>query len=201
MPKTDNWIFDNGAFPAWVRGQIQLDVTAFYRCLNLISGSENLPYFVVVPDIINPSDPENFKRSLKFSLAHIDKIPDHIRKYFVIQPGMGINEVLPVLDKVTGLFLGGGDQKYQERTAEFWRDFTRDHGLLFHIGKVGTREGYDFAFMVGADSVDGSTPMRHQDLERITRWRAAPLGNQRRIFDYRIRNMAASIDGMGGDLL
>ena len=48
-----------------------------------------------------------------------------------------------------------------------------DHGIKAHIGKAGTGKTYTLAASAGADSCDGSTPMRHNNLDRIEKWRIA----------------------------
>lgn len=160
QPRGPDYIVDNGAFTSWIRGT-EWDEGAFYT---LLASLPHDPYFVVVPDIVAGGE-----TSLYHSLNHADRI-DYPR-YLAVQDGMSPAMIAQFLDPFDGLFIGGSIP-WKWRTAGMWATFAHQHGMKCHIGRCGCKAGYSAAEALGADSVDGSTPMRHDKLHVIPEWRA-----------------------------
>lgn len=163
-PAGASYIIDNGAFGAWTRG-IEWDEGAFYTLLHKIESTGDRPYAVVVPDVVAGG-----LASLKRSAQHIPLIPDEFPKYLPVQDGMTPAAVKPLIEDVDGIFVGG-TVAWKWRTSQLWAEFAHNAGKLCHIGRVGTKRNYSRAYAAGADSVDGSTPMRHNKLHVILEWR------------------------------
>jgi hypothetical protein len=131
--------------------------------------------------------------SLAVSLGHADRFPAGWRRYLAVQDGMRCDDVLQYLGRFDGIFVGG-TVVWKWRTAQTWIALAHDAGIPAHIGRVGTVRNYLRAAALGADSVDGSSPMRHKDFGRIDRYRA--LQAEQRQIDYRWKNLSAGITGV-----
>lgn len=187
LPQSKNYIIDNGAYPAYLKGE-RLNTQSYFSFLSkVMNGAYHPPYFVVIPDIVRGG-----MDSWKFSLEHIGKIPEQFKKYFVVQDGMYADPVEWILPNIDGLFIGGSTS-WKWRTAKQWIDMAHDHGKKCHIGRVGTQKNYLKACSLGADSVDGSTLMRHNRLIDIERWRATKRAQSR--IDHRYENLCKSVIG------
>jgi hypothetical protein len=189
-----NFIYDNGAFRAsqdYIKGKTKsprLNESLFY---SQISRMIRQPDFVCVPDIVAGG-----MNSYEFSLKHIDKIP--YNKYFVVQDGMYFDAVYYAISKCEGVFVGGSVdlnnslKGWKWDTAYHWIQRSHEIGLPCHIGRVGRLEGYFKAYDLGADSVDGSTIIRHNKLDRVKEFREL-LEGRKMIMDYREKNLARSV--------
>jgi len=164
-PNYKRYIVDNGAYRAFLQGRI-IDTNEFYAFLGKIQNCAYQPEFVCIPDIVAGGE-----KSFSFSLKHLGKIPEHFKKFWVVQDGQYpalIEET--VIDLVDGLFVGGSTV-WKWRTAENWINLAHDYKKRCHIGRVGTWRNFLRAYNLNADSVDGSTLMRHNCLHRILEWR------------------------------
>ena len=164
-PEDKNYIVDNGAYRAFLQGRT-IDTDEFYGFLGKIQNCAYPPKFVCIPDIVAGG-----AESFNFSLKHLGKIPEEFKQYWVVQDGqyptMIEETVLPIVD---GLFVGGSTV-WKWRTAENWIQLAHGHKKRCHIGRVGTWRNFLRAFNLNADSVDGSTLMRHNCLHKILEWR------------------------------
>lgn len=151
------YILDNGAWTAYSKN-IQWDEDLFYKAVSKYSNYD----FVVIPDIVAGG-----KSSLKRSIEHIDRL-EHPR-YLAVQNGINFGDCLKVVPHIDGIFVGG-DMIWKLREADYWCNFAHKYGLKCHIGRVGTKKLYDWAIQCGADSVDGSTPVRHDKIHMVTNW-------------------------------
>jgi hypothetical protein len=151
------YILDNGAFTAYSKG-IDWDEGLFYRSVKKYPNYD----FVVIPDIVAWGE-----SSLKLSIEHADRL-DHPR-YLAVQNGISGGDCLKMIPHIDGIFVGG-DMIWKLREAEYWCNYAHKNGLKCHIGRVGTKKMYDWAMQCGADSVDGSTPMRHDTIHLVPEW-------------------------------
>ncbi|HPD11709.1 MAG TPA: hypothetical protein PLN56_12050 [Methanoregulaceae archaeon] len=167
LPKADDKLYfvDNGAYRAYLNKEI-INTNSFYAFLGKIQKCTYPPKFVCIPDIVAGG-----ARSFEFSLMHLAKIPEGLRKYWVVQdgqyPALIEETALPLVD---GLFVGGSTI-WKWRTAENWITLAHEYKKKCHIGRVGTWRNFLRAYNLGADSVDGSTLMRHNCLHKIIDWR------------------------------
>lgn len=151
MPYTgEPWAFDNGAYGDFLRGK-QFDEDAFLRRLEK-AYRLGCPYMAVAPDIVAGG-----LRSLEFSLRWLEKLPSDWCWYLAVQDGMGLDDVDSVLDRFSGIFLGGTD--HFKATALHWARLAHGRGKKFHFARAGTLRKVEFAKLVGADSLDSSFPL------------------------------------------
>jgi hypothetical protein len=151
------YILDNGAFSAWKNGQIWNE-TKFKVLVNKYPDYD----FVVAPDIVCGG-----MGSLRQSLNYVGEIPRPL--YLAVQDGMQGEIIRKYLAGFDGIFVGGSiPWKYQ--TARMWSDISHLHNLKCHVGRVGTYEGLIQMHFAGIDSVDTTTPSRHQDDYHIKKY-------------------------------
>lgn len=149
---------DNGAFSAWRNGT-PWDEAKFLRRVDAAMATGLTPILSVTPDIVAGG-----LRSLEFSVAWREKLADQLRWYLAVQDGMRPEDVDPVADRFSGIFLGGTDAF--KRTVLTWRAWTIERGLPLHWGRCGTARRLREAMNVGVDSVDSATPVRQMSVGR-----------------------------------
>src|SRR3972149_6145277 len=93
------WGFDNGAFSAWLNQRPFPTDRFLWRLEHALD--RGTPYLAAAPDMIAQG-----QASLEFSLGWLDRLPKW-PWYLVVQDGMNISDVEPVLDCFAGIFLGG----------------------------------------------------------------------------------------------
>jgi hypothetical protein len=164
LPQTRNYIVDNGAYRAYLKGE-NLNLNHYFAFLGKLMKCPYPPQFVVIPDMVAGG-----MDSWEFSMKCIGKIPEQFKKYFVVQDGMYQEPIRQILPAIDGLFVGG-TTIWKWRTAENWIELAHMAGKKCHIGRVGTWRNFLRAVSIGADSIDGSTLMRHRRLEQIEKWR------------------------------
>lgn len=164
---------DNSAFRCYREGRL-FNESNFYNWLNTIKRKVD---FVAIPDIVCGGI-----KSYEFSLKHIDKIT--LPKYFVVQDGMTFDLVYNALSKCDGCFIGGSTvigkcAGWKWRMATHWIKNCHDIGLKVHMGRCpGNLIGLSTADKIGIDSIDVSTLIRHQQLERVPIYRNHLLEQQ-----------------------
>jgi hypothetical protein len=163
LPLVGDFIVDNGAYPAWKLGEL-LDVEKFVAFLDKVR-ARGRPYFAVIPDIVRGG-----RRSFEFSVEHITVIQKDVPKYFVVNPAISEHDLRPYFEEIDGLFISLATFT-RERDIRQYVTMGHDHGLPVHIGQAGTARSYTLALETGADSCDGSGPMRHNELDLIVNWR------------------------------
>ena len=193
LPPTDlDYILDNGAFIAW-KNKEDWNETAFYNCLKRLQQDNVYPYFIVVPDLVTKG-----LESLEHSKKHLKKLPKAFKKYLPVQDGVTIDHISnDITNQIDGIFVGGSlDWKW--KTAKDWIDYAHKNNLKCHIGRVGTKKDYMRAYILGADSVDGSAPTRNRNLYIIPEFYEW-VTEQQSIFsynrDYRYENLYKGLFG------
>jgi hypothetical protein len=151
------YFLDNGAFTAW-KNKTRWDEVAFKILVNKYPNYD----FVVAPDIVCGGS-----KSLEHSYNYAGEIPSPV--YLAVQDGMTFNDVRLFLDYFDGLFIGGSiSWKFQ--TARMWSDLAHLYKKKCHAGRVGTWEGMIHMHYCGVDSIDTTTPSRHQDDSHIRKY-------------------------------
>ncbi len=161
------WILDNGVFRAWNRNgrDPATDYTKEYAFFESklaevadLADAGRGPLFVVAAD--RPGDPA----SLDVTLAWLDDWQElldgqDIPVYAAVQDGMTPEsvEASGLLERVSGLFLGGSDEF--KLTAPAWRKLTWAYDIKFHWGRC-TQSVIAGAVALGCDSADSSHPCR-----------------------------------------
>lgn len=192
IPRSEDFIVDNGAFEAWNKG-IFWDDERFLKYCKRLETEKHTPYFVVLPDIVAGG-----VGSLDQSAKYYHELPRNWKKYLAVQDGMTHQDVIGFLchHECAGVFVGGSvDWKY--KTMAGWVKFAHERDMLCHVGRIGTKRAYDICNQAGVDSVDGSNPVRHQRLHIINEWREH---NRQQVRldteDHRWRNLS---NGLCGD--
>jgi hypothetical protein len=154
---------DNSAFRSYREGK-SFDEKRFYNWLDSLDRRID---FVPYPDI-----PLGGMKSYEHSKKHLGLIPD-IPAYFVVQDGMTFDLVYDVLSECDGCFIGGSTvtgkcKGWKWQTAPYWKKHCEEIGLPLHMGRCpGNLIGLDTAEEIGIDSIDVSTLIRHQLLDRV----------------------------------
>jgi hypothetical protein len=92
-------------------------------------------------------------------------------RYLVVQEGMTVAEVAAVLDRFSGIFVGGAEMSWKLETAPQWIELAHARGLRCHIGRIGTLARLELARRWRADSVDSCQPL--WQLDRLQAFGAA----------------------------
>ena len=171
---------DNGAFSAWKNGT-PWDESKFLRRVDAALASKQTPILSVTPDIVAAG-----LKSLEFSLEWRTKLPDQLRWYLAVQDGMTPDNIDSIIDRFSGVFLGGSDKF--KKTANQWRLWTKERGIPFHWGRCGTARKLREAKTIGVDSIDSTTPIRQISVGRnhlMRRFERAFLGTdpQKELFE------------------
>lgn len=141
---------DNGAFYCWTRKR-SWDEAKFLKMLDRVETFDRRPDFGCCPDIVAGG-----LRSLEFSMSWVDRLPRSYGWYLAVQNGMTAADVLPVLGRFAGIFVGGtGDWKMQ--TLGAWSRLAKENGKKVHAGRVNTPPRTFVAMKVcQVDSLDGT---------------------------------------------
>jgi len=152
-----SYFLDNGAFSAW-KNKTKYRIEPFLRLI------EKYPTFdfIVVPDIVCGG-----MESFYYSQSIVKELP-HPR-YLAVQDGMYITDIHFNLENYDGIFVGGS-LEWKYKTAQEWAILAHFLGKKCHVGRVGTWEGLTVMDRWGVDSVDTTTPSRHQDDHHIIKY-------------------------------
>lgn len=148
--KGEPWGFDNGAFRYYLAGR-PFDDAAFLQRLER-AHAVGVPLLAVVPDIVAAG-----VRSLDFSMGWMPRLPGDWPWYLAVQDGMTEADVLPLLGRFAGLFLGGSTAF--KRSAGAWCALAHRYGRRFHYARAGTLAKLEHAREIKADSLDSAFPM------------------------------------------
>lgn len=122
--------------------------------------------FVVAPDIVGGG-----LASLKYSMSWINRL--YTAKMILIpaQENIEPHHMAPLLSSKIGVFVGGADDKWKERTIPIWANLAKEYGAYCHVGRVNTKRRMAICFAAGVDSFDGSGPaIWAKHLEKMQRW-------------------------------
>jgi len=113
------------------------------------------PDFIVAPDRVAGG-----LASLRMSAGYAYELRcmDWDRIALAVQDGMAPADVDSVRDLFSVLFVGG-TSSWKARNGQLWVDYAHEHGLLAHIGRVGTIDKVAWAIRLGADSIDSCFPL------------------------------------------
>lgn len=162
------WGFDTGIFACW-NPKTRLfkkpwDELRFLTRLECTEGWDP-PLVAILPDW--PGRPESWFCSQTYiELYRQWDLPC----YLALQDGMPIRQVVRLLPKLDGLFLGGSNE-YKAREAAWWCRLAHDAGKRFHYGRAGTRGKLEHAIEIGADSLDSAFPLwSWERFDQFVRW-------------------------------
>lgn len=148
---------DNGAYYSWTRKQ-PFDEGKFLRMLDRVRKFDRPPDFGVCPDKVAAG-----VESLDFSMAWIGRLPNEWPWYLAVQDGMTTCGVLDVLNRFSGIFIGGTSE-WKMRTLPLWAALARAERKLLHVGRVNSLARAFYAAKVcKADSFDGTNWNRTWD--------------------------------------
>lgn len=153
-----SWALDNGAWNCYTRG-VPFDEDRFLKVLGRIPpGME--PDFAIIPDLVGGG-----LASIEMSKGWIPRLPRRWPWYLVVSGGVEVQDVLPLLEAVDGIFVGM-PMDWKIRTGRTWVELAHDHGLKCHIGAVGTHRRMIWANRIGADSIDSTTIVQSRNWKK-----------------------------------
>ena len=152
-----DYFLDNGAFSAW-KNKKPYRIEPFMK---LIKKYPNFD-FIVVPDIVCGG-----KESFEYPQSIVQDLPRP--RYLAVQDGMQLNDIMFHLSNYDGIFVGGS-LEWKFRTSLDWCNLAHLKEIKCHVGRVGTWEGLTVMDRWGIDSVDTTTPSRHQSDFHIVKY-------------------------------
>lgn len=170
------WALDNGAFAAWKSGK-KFSAPDFAKHAHAVASLR--PIFGVLPDVVGGGE-----ESIKLSASWIYSLPESIPWYLAVQDGMTEKMVGPVLEHVSGIFLGGTTEF--KSTAPRWSELAHGSGKRFHYARVSTPQHIRRAYDCGADSCDSTQPLWSENEWRKFERAVADTRAQTTMFDGRI---------------
>lgn len=147
----EEWIFDNGAYRYYTAGK-RFDQDRFIQWYETAQEKLPTPYLAVVPDMVGGGN-----TSLQFSCHWRRKLRNDWPWYLALQDDMDPKEVIRVIDRFDGLFLGGTDEF--KKTAGYWCNIAHHCKKNFHYGRCGTLSKIIHATIIQADSIDSTYPL------------------------------------------
>jgi hypothetical protein len=143
-PRDLAFALDNGAFPAWMRGETW-DGDAFLGLCDGIAAGGLTPLWVLVPDVV-ASRPGTLERWHEWA--------PRLRKVygwplaFAVQDGMTAADVPPDADVV----FVGGSTRWKWQTVTMWCALFK----RVHVGRVNTERRLWQCWRLGAETCDGT---------------------------------------------
>ena len=152
-------ILDNGAFPAWMRGEPLSFADQLQSVIEGAALAGPLLESIIAPDIVG-GGPASWKRtveSMRYLEGHALLLP--------VQEGVDIEEAV-ALAKETGfgLFVGGASMAWKVRATK-----QIAKRVYTHVGRV-SRDGHLWTFSQLADAVDSTTWTRAQNWNKTVNW-------------------------------
>ncbi len=142
---------DNGAWSAFRQGTA-FDRGAFARCLATFYDCAD---WIVAPDIVCGG-----AASLELTRSWLADFPCYSPKSLIaVQDGMTPEHVADLVPNVRGLFVGGSSE-WKESSLSTWGALKRSTGCYLHVGRVNTIRRLRLCIDAGADSFDGTGPVR-----------------------------------------
>jgi hypothetical protein len=164
-PEGGEWILDNGAFPAWRKGE-PLNLTQ--QIDGLAGAMEAItPTWVIAPDVIGDA-----KASLERTKegTRLLEIEGGGRWLLALQEGADIPSYCDLAaDLSAGLFVGGARKRWKRRTLERVR--AHDKKVWVHVGRISKARELHHAALMGANAFDTTTFLRQQDKNKSIQWR------------------------------
>lgn len=185
-PTEDPWFYDNRVFEDWKAGRRwgPVDDMEYLADLQRIARMRRRyrPRFVVLPDVVGDAlatarmalDVLSRLASAQLVASTRDLLcaPEHyakiarqgIRFAFAVQDGAEVyrdwltNWFEFWRASLTTIFVGG-TLDWKLKTAASWARFAHEHGLVLHVGRIGTGRKVDWAFAAGVDSIDSAVPL------------------------------------------
>lgn len=167
-PHDAPYFLDNGAFTD------HFDPDAFVDTIETaLTDMPRSPDFIVLPDVFGAAEATIerhrhwlYERSLGFRSGEC-------MRYWVVQPGLPIDEQFDCIEGCQGVFVGGPKRWKRAHGPDIVRR-ARDRGLRTHLGNPGGKDGLVWAYQTGFDSCDTTTIFQNQywhyleKLERAT---------------------------------
>lgn len=157
------WALDNSAFSNpddtkfWNRAIDVWDLMTYHP-----------PIWIAVPDVVgdHAATLDRFYGWLDTWQCELDYIPFPLA--FVLQNGATVDSI--PWELIAAVFVGG-DDVFKLKDCHDLVDAAKAMGKLVHIGRVNTLSRIEYAFDIGADTVDGSgfSMFAESNLERALR--------------------------------
>lgn len=150
-PHDAPYFLDNGAFSHKFDGELWVATLE-----EALTEMPTEPDFVVLPDV--PGDAEATIEKHRQWL-YDEPLPlgaGEIMRYWVIQPGLPIDEQIDAVEGCQGVFVGGTKRWLRAHGDEVVQE-ARARGLRTHVGNPGGEDGLVWAYQTGFDSADTTT--------------------------------------------
>lgn len=150
-PHDTNYFLDNGAYTG------DFDADAYYEAIDTsLTEMPSSPDFFVLPDTYGDAE-ATVERHRNW--LYDRKLPvgsGQVMRYWVLQPGLPIEEQFDAIEGCQGVFIGGPKRWKRAYGAEIVRR-ARDRDLRTHVGNPGGEDGLVWAYRTGFDSCDTTT--------------------------------------------
>lgn len=150
-------IIDNGAYPAWVNGEVmgfgeQLD--GIHHAMTARPDAE----WIIAPDVVGDAD-RTWAR-LNACALELETYGLH-RLLLPLQDGMDVARVVRLADAYScGIFVGGSTWRYK---VEALRELQGCNTRWVHVGRASSWAQLEAAASLGADAVDSTSFVRRYD--------------------------------------
>lgn len=146
------YALDNGAWSDFQSGR-DFDDERFKTLVDRLGGQAD---WIVAPDIVAGG-----VNSLRLSLLWLPHLLVRTRLVLIpVQDGMGPQDMVSIVSKRVGIFLGGSTEWKLDHMRE-WGEFCAQQRCYYHVGRVNTVRRFRLAHTAGADSADGSSASRY----------------------------------------
>lgn len=165
-PLADRLVLDNGAYPAWHKGEPltyaqQLD--GLHEAL-----AQCDPEWIIAPDVVADA-----RASLARTVASLTELAQYgtQRLLLAIQDGMDVDRIAGMAREMDcGVFVGGSGWPFKHRTLLA----LKGAGVRWvHVGRINSRQHIALAAAAGADASDSTSYVRKQthNVQKQAMWR------------------------------
>lgn len=130
------------------------------------------PDFIVLPDVYGDAGSTIRRHRTWLYEQSLPVGSGECMRYWVLQPGLPIEEQFDAVEGCQGVFVGGPQRWQRAHGSEIVRRAT-DLGLRTHVGNPGGADGLEWAYRTGFDSADTTSVFQNQYWHYLDRLEAA----------------------------
>ncbi len=153
-------VLDNGAYPAWVRGEAlpyDAQVSAMLDVLDVMPVS-----WLVLPDVVGDGD-ESWERTMRA----VPLFAGRARCFVAVQEGTDLDAACELARDVGGVFVGGKDWAFKRETTRT----LSGRGVYVHVARISIDSALWFCASHGVESFDNTTFVRGFDCNQLPDYR------------------------------
>jgi hypothetical protein len=155
-PHAETYFLDNGAYSDSFDADAWLDMLDAALTEMAVD-----PDFAVLPDVYGDAGATIDRHREWLYDRPLPLRSGELARYWVLQPGLPIDEQFEAIEGCQGVFVGGDRTWKRAHGAEIVRR-ARDRGLRTHVGNPGGEDGLTWAYRTGFDSADTTTVFQAQ---------------------------------------